>query len=123
MGLMQEIRCYLEMIVVLSSWYVLSTMAVDYKMQDCNEENYPFGEVFDIVVSGSDDEGIPAFELLDAVVINEAVVLSSSVDGTENGVVDADYVLDWVTNAYSVEGQSILDIEATGSVIGGKWGG
>ena len=29
--------------------------SVDYKMQDCNEETYPFGEVFDIVVSGSDD--------------------------------------------------------------------
>ena len=48
--------------------------SVDYKMQDCNEETYPFGEVFDIVVLGSNDaEGIPAFELLDAVVINEAV--------------------------------------------------
>ena len=87
--------------------------SVDYKMQDCNEETYPFGEVFDIVVSGSDDaEGIPAFELLDAVVINEAVTLSSSVDDAENGSVDADYVLDWVANAYSLEGQSVLDIEA-----------
>ena len=27
--------------------------SVDYKMQDCNEQNYPFGEVFDIVVFGS----------------------------------------------------------------------
>ena len=86
--------------------------SVDYKMQDCNEETYPFGEVFDIVVQGSEDpEGIPAFELLDAVVINEAVFLSSSTGISENGVVGTDYTLGWTENAYSLDSQSILDVQ------------
>ena len=74
--------------------------SVDYKMQDCDEETYPFGEVFDLVVPGSDDsEGIPAFELLDAVVVNEYVELSSALEQAENGVIGSDYILDLVRNA------------------------
>ena len=87
--------------------------SVDYKMQNCDEETYPFGEVFDLVVPGSDDsEGIPAFELLDAVVVNEYVDLSSTVEQAENGVIGSDYILDWLETPYSVDGQSVLDVEA-----------
>lgn len=87
--------------------------SVDYKMQDCNEQTYPFGEVFDIVIAGSSDsDGIPAFELLDAVVVNEYVELYSTVEEAQNGVIGSDYVLDWIAAPYSTDGQSVLDVEA-----------
>ena len=87
--------------------------SVDYKMQNCDEETYPFGEVFDLVVPGSvDSEGIPAFELLDAVVVNEYVELSSSVEQAENGVIGSDYILDWLETPYSTDGQRVIDVQA-----------
>lgn len=81
-----------------------------YGLVDCGEENYPFGEIFDLVVVGSDlPEGIPDFTLEDAIYFDsrpEINLIPDSDGYIEHSILD-DFPVDWTID----EGAQSLQVE------------
>lgn len=69
-----------------------------YALPDCNENNFPFGEVMDLVVTGSDlNAGIPEFRLEDAIAIDVRPNIEIEPDstGTIDHFVDESWPMTW----------------------------
>lgn len=73
-----------------------SEFGIVYDMLDCTEDSFPFGEIFDLIVYGSElPEGVPEFKLEDAVLFGKDLHYSNATEELTSHNPEEDWVLSW----------------------------
>lgn len=88
-----------------------------YALPDCSEENFPFGEVMDLVVSGSSLQmGIPAFTVEDAIAfdVRPSLEIVPDESGNLTHQVDQPWPLSWILDA---DADALLSSTDVGSMF------
>jgi|GEM_PF-3745875 len=69
---------------------------VSYMMDSCSEESFPFGQTFDLIVSGSAlDEGVPPFSLREAIYVGADVSWETELSSRSDHNPTQDWHLEW----------------------------
>jgi hypothetical protein len=86
--------------------------SVQYSLANCNDSNFPFGQLLDVSVSGSSlTEGVPAFELSNAILVNPNIDFQTSSTEAGSPTNGSDYEIAWLIDSLGSNEASFLDRE------------